>query len=163
MRGLFLLWLLLAAPSAVAQGAQVAFGGADYDSSLPVEVTADTLQVDQADGSAVFEGNVLVGQGELRLTADKLRIEYTSATDGGQTEVSRILATGGVTLVSGKEAAEAQEAVYTLAASTIVMSGDVILTQGLNALSGDRLVVNLDTGDGTMEGRVRTVIRTTNE
>ncbi len=152
-----------AATNAAAQGAQVAFGASNYDRTAPVEVTADALSVNQSDGSAVFEGNVLVGQGELRLSAEALTIEYVSEEGSSRTEVSRIVATGGVTLVSGEEAAEAQEAVYTLADSRIVMSGDVVVTQGPNALSGDRLVVDLVTGAGRVEGQVRTVIRTTAE
>lgn len=151
------------AAQAAAQGAQVAFGATDYDRNAPVEVTADTLAVDQANGSAVFEGNVLVGQGELRLSAEELRIEYANVEGSSRTEVSRIIASGGVTLVSGEEAAEAQEAIYTLADSRIVMTGDVVVTQGPNALSGDRLVVDLETGAGRVEGSVRTIIRTTAE
>ena len=153
-----LAWCLLSV-SVSAQGAQVAFGNTDHDASLPVEVTADALSVDQTDGSAVFEGNVLVGQGDMRLSARKLRIEYAAATETDQGGVSRILASGGVTLVSGPEAAEAEEAVYTLATGEVVMTGSVLLTQGFNALSGEKLVVDLDTGTGLMLGRVRTVIR----
>ena len=42
------------------------------------------------------------------------------------------------------------------------MTGDVILTQGPNALSGERLIVDLTSGTGRMEGRVRTIFQTGN-
>ena len=43
-------------------------------------------------------------------------------------------------------------------ARQVTMTGDVRLTQGQNVISGQKLVVNLDTGTGTMEGRVRTTL-----
>lgn len=162
-RALTAAWLCLAITMALpalalAQGATVAFGGLQHDSSLPVEIAADALEIDQATGKAVFRGNVVVGQGEMKLSAARVEVEYASG--GSATgEVQRLHATGGVTLVSGAEAAEAQEAVYSIGSSQIVMTGDVLLTQGQNALSGQKLTVNLDGGTGVMEGRVRTVFQ----
>jgi len=37
------------------------------------------------------------------------------------------------------------------------MQGDVLLTQGSNALSGDRLAIDLSANTARMEGRVRTL------
>jgi lipopolysaccharide export system protein LptA len=65
-----------------------------------------------------------------------------------------------VTLVGPTEAAEGREAVFEVATQTVLMSGDVLLTQDLSAVSGDRLVIDLATGAGVVEGRVRTVLRT---
>ncbi|MBS8224970.1 LptA/OstA family protein [Vannielia litorea] len=143
---------------AFAQGADVAFGALKHDSSLPVEIAADQLQINQETGKAVFRGNVEVGQGEMRLTAAMVEVEYEGG-DSSTGKVQRLHATGGVTLVSGAEAAEARDAIYTIGSSQIVMTGDVLLTQGQNALAGQKLVVDLDSGTGVMEGRVRTVFR----
>lgn len=142
----------------LAQGAQIAFGGLKHDSSLPIEITADQLAVDQADGSATFNGNVLIGQGEMRLSASHVQVEYVTG-EGSTGQISKLHATGGVTLVNGAEAAEAREAIYTVTAGQIVMTGDVILTQGQNALSGDRLTVDLASGTGQMDGRVKTILQ----
>jgi lipopolysaccharide export system protein LptA len=150
---LAILALLLALPApSLAQGAKVAFGGLRQDTSLPVEITADTLEVDQASGQATFSGNVLVGQGEMRLSAARIKVEYE---EGGQ-GIRRLHATGGVTIANASDAAEAAEAVYTIASGNVVMTGDVLLTQGPNAISGERLVLNLADGTGVMEGRVKT-------
>ena len=153
---LFLACALGAAPVvAVAQGATVAFGGLKQDTTLPVEIEADQLAVDQADGSATFTGNVLVGQGDMRLSAGAVRVEY--ARTGGAIE--SLHATGGVTLANNAEAAEAREAVYTIDSGQVVMTGDVLLTQGASALSGQKLVIDLKAGTGVMEGRVQTVFQ----
>jgi lipopolysaccharide export system protein LptA len=37
------------------------------------------------------------------------------------------------------------------------MTGSVLLTQGRNAIAGERLVLDLKAGTGVMEGRVKTV------
>lgn len=154
------LMLAIFSPMAtLAQGTQIAFGGLHHDSTLPVEITSDQLIVGQSDGSAVFTGNVVIGQGKMRLSAAQVRVEYaTGAQSTGK--ISRLVATGGVTLVSGTEAAESSEAVYSIESGNIVMTGHVILTQGLNALSADRMVVNLHTGTGTLDGRVKTILQT---
>ena len=143
------------ASAAHGQGATVAFGGIKSDTSQPVEVTADQLAVNQTDGTATFTGNVVVIQGDLRLGATTVRVEY--ATDD-RTRVERIVASGGVTLVSAAEAAEAKDAVYTVANGQVVMTGDVLLTQNGGTIAGQKLSVDLKTGTGQMDGRVRTII-----
>lgn len=152
--------LLFLAWSALAQTAEVDLGVSGHDTSLPVEVTANSLSVDQGEGTTVFEGDVLVIQGDMRLSARTLRVEYRTgdaARESGR--IKRLLAQGNVTIVAGEEAAEAAEAVYEVDTGRITMSGDVLITQGPNALSGERLVLDLAAGTGAMEGRVRTVLQ----
>lgn len=136
----------------LAQGASVAFGGLKQDTTLPVEIGADQLRVNNADGTAVFSGNVLVGQGEMRLAAG--RVEVTYGTDGRS--IQQLKATGGVTISNLADAAEAQEALYTIDSGVVVLTGDVLLTQGDSALSGQKLTLDLKSGTGVMEGRVQT-------
>lgn len=136
-----------------AQQANIAFGGLKQDTSLPVTLDADSLAINNADGSAKFTGNVVVAQGEMRLTAGEVQVEYLP--DGGG--IKTLYATGGVTLINTGDAAEAQEAIYTIDTGNVVMTGDVLLTQGQNAISGQKLVINLKDGTGVMEGRVQTV------
>jgi lipopolysaccharide export system protein LptA len=143
---------VLAVAPATAQQTGIAFGGLRQDTSLPVEITADNLAVNNADGTAEFSGNVLVGQGDMRLTAATIRVEYD--TDGRS--IRRLVATGGVTLSAGGEAAEAAAAEYTIATGQVVMTGDVLLTQGASALAGQALTIDLKAGTGRMSGRVQT-------
>ncbi len=151
----FGLLLTLGCGAVVAQGASVAFGTFKADPTLPVEVTSDTLDVNQADGSAEFIGNVLVGQGEMRLSAQKVRVIYDQQAGG----IQHLLATGDVVLVNGPDAAEADRAEYTIVSGVIVMTGNVLLTQGQNALTSDRMTVNLTNGTANMVGRVKTILR----
>lgn len=154
-RALFLcLAVLVGAGPGLAQETRVAFGTAPSDPNQPVEVTADSLNVNQADGSAEFTGDVLVIQGAMRMTADRVFVVY----DNDRSRIARLEATGGVVLVNGPDAAESDRAEYSIDSGVIVMTGSVLLTQGPSVLSSDRMVVNLTTGTAEMAGRVKTIL-----
>ena len=140
----------------MAQGTNLTLGSGAFDSGLPVEVSADTFSIDQQNGQAVFDGNVLVVQGDVRMSAGKVVIVYSTEEDTAN-GIDQLVASGGVTFVTPTDAAEAQDAVYSVTQSTVTLTGDVLLTQGQNALSGQKLVVDLTSGSAQMEGRVRTV------
>lgn len=152
--GLLCAGLLSGAPL-MAQGTTVAFGGLKHDSSLPVEVTSDQLNVDQATGKAVFVGDVLIGQGALRMSAAKVEVSYNEASG----KIAKLLASGRVTIVNSGEAVEAENAEYNLESSKIFLTGNVILTQGTNALSGNSMTIDLATGSGQINGRVKTILQ----
>jgi lipopolysaccharide export system protein LptA len=156
LRPLIICIALLGSVPAFAQGTNVAFGTIRQDTTAPVEVTADNLAVDQATGKAVFEGNVLIGQGELRLSAQRVEVVYRSNSAG----IASLEATGGVTLVSGADAAEASRADYNIDSGTIVMTGDVLLTQGPSVLTAQKMTVDLENGTARMSGRVKTILQT---
>lgn len=153
--------LVLAPMTGVAQGTDAAFGGFKHDNTLPVEVTADSLRIEQATGVALFSGSVLVGQGSLRLQADSVEVTYArDGGDGGSTgAIEGVKAIGNVTMTNGGEAAEAETATYDVKTGDVLMEGDVLLTQGQNALSGQKLRIDLNTGIAQMEGRVQTIFQ----
>ena len=141
--------------STAAAQTNINLGGISADPSAAVEVTADNLTVDQDTGTAVFSGNVVIGQGNLRISAGNVSVVYSEATG----DIAQLLASGGVTFVTDTEAAEASEADYNLTSGMLILSGNVLLTQGASALSADKMTVNLNTGNAQMSGRVRTVFQ----
>lgn len=157
-----LILLVTGAIAANAQGTSVALGGGKPDPDAPVEITSENLSVDRNAGTALFEGDVLVIQGLLRLNSDEVFVRYFEDTVTGKTAIEEIIATGNVVMVNGAEAAEGDKAVYTPVKNSVVMTGEVLLTQGPSTIAGDTLVVDLETGEGTMEGRVRTVFQSEN-
>lgn len=153
---IFCLFMIFAIPGWLhAQGTATSFGLQNHDSSLPVEVTSETLKLNQADNTAVFTGDVVIAQGDLRLSAPNVRVVYLADRSG----IERLEASGGVTLVSGEDAAEAREAAYDLTTGKIEMQGDVLLNQGPNSLTGDRMLVDVNAGSAQMQGRVKTILQ----
>jgi lipopolysaccharide export system protein LptA len=146
------LFMALMTTSALAQATSVAFCTIAQDTSLPVEVSSDELSVDQQTGVAVFSGNVVIGQGDMRLSAARVQVTYSENEEG----IASMQATGGVTLVSGNDAAEAARADYSIDEGTIVMRGNVLLAQGRSALGADMMTIRLRDGTARMQGNVRT-------
>lgn len=144
--------LVLAPALAVAQ-AQIALSGLSADPGAPVEVTAESLSIDQNARSAVFSGDVVIAQGEMRIAAGRAEVHYSEETG----EIARLVLSGGVTFVTAEEEAGAERAEYDLAGGVLVLSGDVLLSQGPNVLSADEMRVNLRDGTAQMQGRVRTL------
>lgn len=144
--------------AAHAQATQISLGESMQLSGRRLEVTADELEVDQESGLTTFSGDVLAVQGALRLSATRMQIEYAPPTETGQRRIRVLQAWGDVTLVTEREAVEAQEATYSLIDQTLDMRGGVVFVQGSNVLSGERFTADLNAGTGRMQGRVRTII-----
>ena len=138
------------------------FAGFKHDSTAPIEVTSAALEVRQDEQLAIFTGDVVAGQGSLRLTADKITVSYNGDENGDSTgQITQMIAEGDVLLSNGAETAEGARAEYDVTEGVVRMSGDVLLTQGQNAISGQSLVIDLAAGTGRVEAgageRVRSV------
>lgn len=132
------------------------FGGFKHDSSEPIEITADSLEVRQADQVAIYSGSVVAGQGTLRLTANRVEVYIDQENSNSQTgAIQRIEAIGNVFLTNNSETAKGARATYDVASGLVKMSGDVLLTQGGNAISGNELEIDLNSGVGRILGRVK--------
>ena len=142
------------ATAAIAQ-TNISLGGISADASAPIEISADSLSVDQDTGKATFSGNVVIGQGALRLSAGEVEVIYAE----GSGQIASLKAKGGAIFVTETEAAEAETADYNLETGSLILIGDVLLTQGSSAISAERMSINLNTGDAELSGRVRTIIQ----
>lgn len=123
----------------------------------PVQYGADSGEY-TSDGFAL-RGRAEVTQGTNRLRADAIR-GYT--TNG---QLTRVEATGNVYFVTPDQSMRGNNAVYTLNDGQVLVTGDVILTQGQNVLTGGRLVYNVRTETARIESagnRVRGVFYPSN-
>ena len=142
--------VLLLPPGAGVGWAQV---GKGYDTSLPIEITADSLEIQQEEQIAVFTGNVDAVQGELNLRADRLVVYYrTNAKESNA--ISLIEAFGNVFMSSPTEIAQGAKGLYNLDTDKIELIGDVVLTRGESVIRGDRLEMDLATGKSRVSGNV---------
>ena len=129
---------------------------AAHDASLPIEITADSLEVKQKERLAVFRGNVDAVQGRMRLTASEIRVRYRPGSGGESAgAISRIDATGGVRFATPSETAEGDAGVYDVDARHITLTGSVVLTRGDNVIRGERLTLDLATGESRIESSQR--------
>jgi lipopolysaccharide export system protein LptA len=125
-----------------------------HDTSLPIEITADVLEVMQDQRIAIFTGNVDAVQGDMVLSADQLRVHYGDANEAtpaatavpGAGSIRRIEAEGNVFLSSPRETAQGTAGVYDVASNRVTMAGAVVLTREDNVIRGDRLEIDLVSG-----------------
>jgi len=123
------------------------------NASLPVEATADNLQVNNSENSAVFSGNAKVIQGMLDLQANTITVFFE---DGAQ-NIKSVTAIGQVKFTNGQETAKAKKAQFDVASQVVTFTGSVVLRQTQTILTGNKLTYNITTGRSQMSGNVKTV------
>lgn len=123
---------------------------ANHNSNAPVDFDAGSIEVQDRADRVVLSGGVTVTQAGLTVRAPRMTVAYTRS---GGTDVNRLDATGGVTVNKGDETAKGNVAIYDLDKRLITMVGNVQLQQGGNHLTGGRLVIDLNSGRATVDGR----------
>ena len=78
--------------------------------------------------------------------------EAGAATAEDGTQITKIEAKGDVIITSDKDQTTTSDwALYDVPGQTVTVGGNVVLTQGKNVLKGDRLVIDLKTGESRFE------------
>lgn len=137
--------------------------------NAPIDISADVLDVDDKARTATFRGDVHAVQGDFSIRTVELVATYSgqagldlvqpqteAATKGGAAQLQRVQARKKVVVTSkGDQSATGDWADFDVKANTVVLGGDVVLTQGRNVVRGPRLVIDMTTGLSRMEtGRV---------
>lgn len=128
-------------------GAQAIAG---HNSNAPVSYAADRIELQDKQNRVVLSGNVDITQADLRLRAGRTTVAYT---DAGDLKIQRIDATGGVFITRGNESARGEVGVYDFNRRIITLAGNVALRRGDSTLNGGRLVMDLNTGISSVDGR----------
>ena len=124
-----------------------------HNTNAPIDFGADHIELQDRANRAVLTGNVSAKQAEMTLDATRMTVAYTGQVVGGSPQVSRLDASGGVTVRRPDQIAKSQYAIYDLNKRLITMLGAVSLTQGGgNTVNGGRLTINLDTGRAVIDG-----------
>jgi len=127
-------------------GAQAIAG---FNSNQPVNYAADRIELQDRQQRVVLSGDVVITQGDLRLTAGRTTVSYTNA---GSLKIQRIDATGGVTVTRGNETARGNAGVYDFNRRVIILAGGVALRRGSDTLNGGRLTIDLNSGLSSVDG-----------
>ena len=144
------------AGTAQAQTFSDAFAGFGSNDGEPIEIEAGELRVEDQNNTATFVGDVVVTQGETSLETQRLKVFYagsgTQAPEGAvQQRISRLEAEGGVYISSKDQTAKGDEASFDMNQEVMVMTGkEVVLSQGPNVVVGNKLTVNLKTGQANL-------------
>ena len=183
-------FLAAAMPGAVAQpnsgsnagsNAPNALQGFQQNRGQPVQIEASRLEVRDKDKMATFSGNVKVVQGDTTMRCKTLVVFYEQQNKdgqqalaaaqtmpaakpgpGGSSQISKLEASGGVTVVQKDQTATGDRALFDMKSNTVTLLGNVLVSQGPNVMRGEKLVVDLTTGVSRVDagkGPVRMLIQ----
>jgi lipopolysaccharide export system protein LptA len=177
-------WLAAMTACALAQpganNAPNALQGFQQNRGQPVQIEASRLEVRDKDKMATFSGNVKVVQGDTTMRCKTLVVFYEQNKDGqqaqaaatsmpaakpgpgGSSQISKLEASGGVTVVQKEQTATGDRALFDMKSNTVTLLGNVLVSQGPNVMRGEKLVVDLTSGVSRVEagkGPVRMLIQ----
>ncbi len=116
------------------------------DRDQPINLEADQAQLDQKTGTSIYEGNVIVTQGSMRLTADTAKIYVTEGT------FQRMEATGKPSSFRYKPSVDKEEingvgeqVEYDVTTAKIIVTTNARFTQGGDVFTGHRVEYDLST------------------
>lgn len=134
-------------------------GALSFGSSQePISVSANALDFDYRTRVLTYRGEVVATQGDMKLQSNTLKVSL----DMQQGErLKEVVAEGSVRMSKGTRWATGGRAVFDQIHRTVVLSQDAVLHDGLNQVSGERVVVYLDEQRSVVDGgtgRVKAVL-----
>ena len=124
------------------------FNAASEDNKI--NIVSDKLNVEMDERKSTFTGNVYAHNKNLKVWSDTMIINLEIEKD----EIKEILASGNVKIVRLIEGSEiyGDIANYSLKDEIIVITGNVIVKENGNQISGDELIVDLKNSSSIMLG-----------
>ena len=140
------------------------------NSKEPISIDADKLVYFEKEKKAIYSGNVVVIQGDTKMTCSTMTVyldqapapdEKAGAPDAkppaeGQgpaqnSGIKRLEAAGPVTVISKTQVATGDSGIYEKSENHVYLIGHVTLSDGQNVTKGDKLSYDLKTSVATVE------------
>jgi lipopolysaccharide export system protein LptA len=113
------------------------------------EVTSNSFRLDLSKKLGTFSGSVTVKDANYELTSDELTIYFTE-----DNKMERLVARGNVKIKQGSgRSAESREAEYVVADKKIKLTGDPVVSQGANRITGTVITIYPDSDKMEVDGR----------
>lgn len=114
------------------------------DREQPIQLEANRGQLDQKTGVSVYEGNVVITQGSMRLAADTVTIHVKNNNFERMEAVGNPVNLRYKPTVSKPEIQGTSKQVeYNVSDAKVVMTGNARLVQGQDVFTGDRMEYDL--------------------
>jgi lipopolysaccharide export system protein LptA len=120
----------------------------EFNKKDPIYITADWMEVDQKKNSIVYKGRVVTVQADMTMRSDVLTAYYDPEMKG----MSQIVAEGKVNATQGARVATGERAVFDDKAKTVTLTGNPVMRQGNNQVSGVKVVYFIDQDKAIAEG-----------
>ncbi len=141
-----------AASTGPASAADNPFGNfANSKNRGPVDIQSDTMTLDYKGNAVLFKGNVHAKQADGDLWTNSLDVKYGKDFH----QIQEMLAEGNVRMSQGQRFCIGDHGVMNQAAHTVVLTGSPSCHDDKDEISGDKIIVHLDTGKSDVVGRVK--------
>jgi lipopolysaccharide export system protein LptA len=112
-------------------------------------VSSDSFKLDLQNKQGLFSGKVHVQDPRFELDAEEMIVFFTK-----DDKLERLVAKGKVRIKHGQDrSAVCKEAEYIIAEKKIKLTGDPVVSQGENRLTGNAIVIYPDTDRMEVDGR----------
>ena len=138
--------------------------GLPEDREKPINLEANSAQFDQISGVSTYQGNVVVTQGTMRLTADIAKIyiregEFRRMEAEGNPTTFRYQPAADKEIING----EGRQVEYDVGSAKVIVTDNAKFTQGQDVFTGDRIEYDLNkdlvTANSNKGGRVKITIQ----
>lgn len=141
---------------------QISIDKDKYDSSKPVDIVADVLTVRTKDRVAIFRGNVVSKQGDVKISANQMDVYYndkkqnnsslSNDNNGNSIEgvITKIRVGGNVVMTVPGKRVESDIGTYDVEKGFVILQGNVKLNNEGNLLKGEKLIYNIKKGTSRM-------------
>lgn len=117
-------------------------------SNGPIKIRSDSLSVDYKKNSALWRGHVHAVRADGELTSDTLQVFYGKDFH----ELQQMIASGNVRISRGTQWSLSDHAVLNEASQTVVLTGNPVVHDGNDQITGNKITVYLKTGESVVEG-----------
>ncbi len=132
-----------------------------------VDVTADTMEIQDDRNRAIFTGNVKAVRNDVTLYTDRLIVEYSKAKDKAgneKTDATFLTAEGHVKIISPEQTITGERARMDVKKELLWVTGNVAIRKKKTLVRGQKLFANLKTNVSRVEsgrkGRVHGIFST---
>jgi lipopolysaccharide export system protein LptA len=111
----------------------------ESDRRQPIELAADSVDIDEGKGVSIYRGGVDLRQGSMRVQADVVTVHQKGR------KPTKIVAVGRPVKFrqqsdKGPVEGEARRVEYAIDSENLVLTGDALLVQGKDSMRSDRIV-----------------------
>lgn len=135
---------------AEAPGKSKKAGGTAFQTSKkePIFITSDRMEMDRKKNTITYNGRVVAVQADMTMRSEVLTAHYNP----DMKQLREVIAEGKVHVTQGERVATGSKAVFNGKDQTITLTGDPVVREGNNQVSGSRIIFFIEQDRAIVEG-----------
>jgi len=131
--------------------------GFEFNKKDPIYISSDWMEVDQKKNTITYKGRVVTVQADMTMRSEMLTAYY----DPDMKKIKQIVAEGKVNATQGNRVATGEKAVFDDTAKTVTLTGNPVMRQGNNQVSGIKVIYFVEEDKAVAEGDEKIRVRAT--